>query len=124
MSGAELQAQLRERGSRLPFILVTAPMEDAPLREAIEAAFALEQSRLRGAAARQRGAQKLAQLSPRERAVLEHVARGANARDIGAALGISPRTVEVHKKRLLIKLNLRNVAELVRFALAAEDSGK
>jgi FixJ family two-component response regulator len=124
VSGADLQAQLRERGSRVPVVLVTAPSDGARLREAIDSAFALERSRLRGAAARQRGAERLAQLTPRERAVLEQVARGANARQIAALLGISPRTVEMQKKRLLIKLGLRNVSELVRLALAAEDSAK
>ena len=46
-------------------------------------------------------------------------ARGLHAKEIAAALGISPRTVEVHKTRLMAKLGVRNVAELVRFALAA-----
>ena len=39
--------------------------------------------------------------------------------EIAANLGISPRTVEVHKTRIMEKLGVRNVAELVRFAMAA-----
>jgi two-component system response regulator FixJ len=50
--------------------------------------------------------------------VLEHVAQGLHAKEIAANLGISPRTVEVHKTRIMAKLHARNVAELVRFAVA------
>jgi DNA-binding CsgD family transcriptional regulator len=39
---------------------------------------------------------------------------GLHAKEIGAALGISPRTVEVHKMRIMEKLEVRNIAELVR----------
>jgi DNA-binding CsgD family transcriptional regulator len=48
---------------------------------------------------------------------MEQAARGRHAKEIAAALGISPRTVEVHKTRLMAKLGVRNVAELVRFSL-------
>jgi DNA-binding CsgD family transcriptional regulator len=56
----------------------------------------------------------------REREVLELAATGLHAKEIAAALGISPRTVEIHKQHILEKLGVRNVAELVRFALGAE----
>jgi DNA-binding CsgD family transcriptional regulator len=52
--------------------------------------------------------------------VLEHAARGLHAKEIARELGISARTVEVHKTRLMAKLGVRNVAELVRLALAAD----
>jgi DNA-binding NarL/FixJ family response regulator len=52
--------------------------------------------------------------------VLQHAARGLHAKEIAATLGISPRTVEVHKARLMEKLGVRNVAELVRFALGVQ----
>ena len=55
----------------------------------------------------------------RERQVLDLAARGLHAKEIAAALGISPRTVEVHKTRIMEKLGVRNVAELVRFSIAA-----
>ena len=63
---------------------------------------------------------KLARLTAREREVLEHAVHGLHAKEIAAALGISPRTVEVHKTRIMEKLEVRNIAELVRFAVAAE----
>jgi FixJ family two-component response regulator len=141
MSGLELQAKVRSLGSRIPFVIITAhgdvpaartafraeavdfiekPFEEAQLRAAIEAAFAIEKRRAGDDAGRREAARKLARLTEREREVLEHAARGLHAKEIGRELGISARTVEVHKARLMEKLEVRNVAELVRFALAAE----
>jgi RNA polymerase sigma factor (sigma-70 family) len=135
MSGLELQARVRERGSRIPCVVITAhgdvpaaraaflqqavdfiekPFDDAQLRAAIDTAFALESERLGSAELRQADADKLARLTPREREVMEHAVAGKHAKEIAAALGISPRTVEVHKMRIMEKLGVRNVAELVR----------
>jgi FixJ family two-component response regulator len=141
MSGVQLQAQLRSRGSAIPFVIVTAhgdvpaartafraqavdfiekPFDDAQLRSAIQSAFDLERKRIEGIEVDRAGAEKLARLTSREREVLDHAARGLHAKEIAAALGISPRTVEVHKSRIMEKLGVRNMAELVRFAVAAE----
>jgi len=135
-SGLELQAELRARGATLPFIIITGhgdvpsarsafqadavdflekPFDHAHLRAAIETAFSREDARL----ARAGDAVKLGALTAREREVLELAAKGLHAKEIGAALGISPRTVEVHKTRIMEKLGARNLAELVRFALGA-----
>jgi two-component system response regulator FixJ len=65
-------------------------------------------------------AARLAKVTRREREVLELVGRGLHAKEIARALSISARTVEVHKAHLMTKLEVRNVSELVRFALAAE----
>jgi DNA-binding CsgD family transcriptional regulator len=51
--------------------------------------------------------------------VLEQAAQGLHAKEIAAVLGISPRTVEVHKTRIMEKLGVRNVAELVRFVISS-----
>lgn len=141
MSGVELQDALRKRGAALPFVIITAhgdvptaraafrsqavdflekPFDEAQLRRAIETAFALEERRIQRRDNRRADAAKLGRLTTREREVLAHAARGLHAKEIAAALGISPRTVEVHKTRIMEKLGVRNVAELVRFALAAE----
>ena len=133
-SGLELQAELRARGSGLPFIVMTAhgdvpsartafqaqaidflekPFQHAQLLEALKSAFSREHARLE----RRGDAQKLAGLTEREREVLAQVAMGRHAKEIAAALGISPRTVEVHKTRIMEKLQVRNIGELVRFAL-------
>jgi RNA polymerase sigma factor (sigma-70 family) len=138
-SGVELQDALRKRGTALPFVIITAhgdvataraafrsqavdflekPFDNAQLCAAIETAFALEERRIQRNDSRRADAQKLDRLTAREREVLERAALGLHAREIASALGISPRTVEVHKTRIMEKLGVRNVAELVRFALA------
>jgi RNA polymerase sigma factor (sigma-70 family) len=136
-SGLELQAEIRRRRSALPVIVITAhgdvpsaraafraqaldflekPFDDTQLRAAIDSALALEERRLE----RREETQKLERLTPREREVLERAAQGLHAKEIAASLGISPRTVEVHKTRIMEKLGVRNVAELVRFSLGAK----
>lgn len=142
LSGLELQAQIRNRGSNLPFVVITAhgdvpaaraafraqavdfiekPFEESQLTAAIEAAFALERRRADDADRRRELERKLARLTAREREILKHAAKGLHAKEIGAVLGISPRTVEVHKTRIMEKLEVRNIGELVRFALLAEE---
>jgi two-component system response regulator FixJ len=145
MTGLELQLRVRERGSAIPFVIITAhgdvpaartafragavdfiekPFDDSQLRNAIDAAFALEQQRADSEEQRHAVTKKLDRLTVREREVLEQAARGLHAKEIGAALGISARTVEVHKTRIMDKLEVRNIGELVRFALAAEERPK
>lgn len=140
-TGVELQAELRCRQSTLPVIVITAhgdvpsaraafradaidflekPFDDAQLRSAIDSAFGLEQRRMDHENARREDGRKLERLTPREREVLDRAALGLHAKEIAAQLGISPRTVEVHKTRVMEKLEVRNVAELVRFSLGAE----
>jgi FixJ family two-component response regulator len=138
MDGLALQARLLELGCTLPVIVVTGhgdvnlaraafkaravdflekPFDDARLMEAIDDALA------RGHAARATEAREsessnlLASLTPREREVMDMVAAGRHNRDIGPALGISVRTVEVHKARLMAKLGVDNVADLVRLSM-------
>ena len=56
-------------------------------------------------------------LTPREREVLEVIAEGLTHRQIGEKLGISPRTVEVHKGRIMEKLGVGSLAELIKVSL-------
>ena len=135
LSGIELQARVRALGSAIPFVIITAhgdvpaaraafraqavdfiekPFDEAQLHRAIDTAFALESERLGRAELRRADAEKLARLTPREREVLEQAVDGKHAKEIAAVLGISPRTVEVHKTRIMDKLEVRNIAELVR----------
>lgn len=143
-SGIELQAALRQRAGALPVVIMTAhgdvptarrafqaeavdflekPFDHGQLLAAIKTAFALEERRAQRADSRREEREKLASLTPREREVLDHAARGLHAKEIGKLLGISPRTVEVHKARIMGKLGARNVAELVRFSMSAGSTG-
>ena len=56
-------------------------------------------------------------LTPRQREILRMIAMGHTNREIGESLGISVRTVEVHRFNLMRRLNVRNVAQLLRYAL-------
>jgi two-component system response regulator FixJ len=57
-------------------------------------------------------------LTPRERQVLAEIMGGASNKEAGRKLGISPRTVEVHRARIMDKLGAKNVADLVRIVMA------
>lgn len=137
ISGIELQAEMSRRNSKLPFIIMTAhgdvaaartafradavdflekPFANGQLRAAIQLAFSKESRRLR----RVTEIDYLALLTARERDVLEQVAKGLHGKEIARILGISVRTVEVHKTRIMTKLGVRNSAELVRFVVAIE----
>jgi FixJ family two-component response regulator len=141
MSGIDLQTRLAERRSAIPVVIITAhgdvptarkalradavdfiekPFEDSELRDAIDRAFSMEQCRIALEQQQRAYSRKLASLSAREREVFALVATGLHAKQVAAALGISTRTVEIHKQHIMEKLELRNVAELVRFALGAE----
>ncbi len=59
------------------------------------------------------------QLTKREREVLAQIADGASNKEAGRRLGISPRTIEVHRARIMEKIGARNAADLVRIVLSA-----
>ena len=135
MDGLALLRHLKAEGLRLPVVIVTGHGDVASARDAfrneavdflekpfdaqqlvstVEAVFQRERERLvtsREAGQRQR---RLEALSAREREVLEQLLLGLHNRDVGARLGISPRTVEVHKARILDKLGARNIVDLLR----------
>jgi FixJ family two-component response regulator len=59
------------------------------------------------------------QLTPREREVLQLITNGQSNKEAGRELGISPRTVEVHRARVMEKLGARNTADLMRIVLTS-----
>jgi two-component system response regulator FixJ len=61
-------------------------------------------------------------LTPREREVLAQIAAGASNKEAGRHLGISPRTIEVHRARIMEKIGARNAADLVRIVLSGGNS--
>ena len=134
MSGLELQHQMRSSLPKLPIVFVTAHGDVGAARQAfladaidfIEKPFdagqiiaALEKARTRLAAPRDAARPKeaqaaLAKLSQRERQVMALMIRGLHNRHIALELRISPRTVEVHKARVMEKLGAKNLVEFVR----------
>lgn len=78
---------------------------------------ALRRSSLRGDHRRASHEYGISRLTPRERQVLQLIAGGQSNKEAGRALGISPRTVEVHRSRVMEKLGVRNTAELMRIVM-------
>jgi two-component system, LuxR family, response regulator FixJ len=61
-------------------------------------------------------------LTPRNREVLAQIAAGASNKEAGRHLGISPRTIEVHRALIMEKIGARNSADLVRIVLSGGNS--
>jgi two-component system response regulator FixJ len=138
MSGLELQSALGREHPALPIIVITAhgdvatvrtalksgavdflekPVDPDALLTAVRTALDTDAAQRRAALEAGRAQRQLSVLTTRERQVMELVARGCHNREIASTLGISPRTVEVHKARVMDKLQVRSAAELVRIVL-------
>jgi two-component system response regulator FixJ len=63
-------------------------------------------------------------LTPREREVLAAIVAGGSNKEVGRTLSISPRTVEVHRARIMAKLGAKNTADLVRIVVAQQASSR
>ena len=132
MNGVELLRRVREMGVRLPVIVITGhgdvplaveamksgacdflekPFSDGALLNAVEAAM----SKDGGAQARAR----IARLSTRERQVLERLVAGQANKEIARDLGISDRTVEIYRAKVMTKMEVGSFAELIRLAVSA-----
>jgi RNA polymerase sigma factor (sigma-70 family) len=128
IDGLQLQQELARREHPLPIVIVTGhgdvtaartafirqavdfiekPFDDDSVIAAIETAFRKEEQRLDARAERELRRAALAALTEREREVAALLVRGLHNRDVARKLGISPRTVEVHKARVMSKLNAR-----------------
>lgn len=137
MSGPQLQHALRERQVRLPIIFLTAhgdipttvqamkagamdfltkPVDGAALLDIVGNALRSDALRAEAAAQQEVARDKLSRLSERERDVLDLVVLGKSNKDIGKELGISHRTVEVHRSRILLKTAAANPLELAELA--------
>ena len=140
MDGLAVQQALNERGVTMPVIVLTGhgdvsiavramkngavdflekPFEKTVLLKAIETAFDLIDA-ADGRSARAAEAEvMLAVLTPRERDVLEGLVQGFPNKTIAYDLGISPRTVEVHRANLMTKLDVHSLSDALRIAFAA-----
>jgi len=141
IDGLQLQARLAERSVTMPVIFVTGHGDAATARDALKAgaldfiekpvdnerlvelvgtAMAKDAEQAQSRAQAERLAGRLQRLTQREREVMDQVVAGRHNREIAAELGISPRTVEVYKARLMDKLDVRRVADLVKLALEVQ----
>jgi two-component system, LuxR family, response regulator FixJ len=139
MDGLELQERLNSLGFNMPVIAMTAwgdvetavqamksgavdfiekPFNDEALLDAINAALALDRSSTRDRESVV-AAKLMAKLSPRERQVLDGLVAGRSTKQMAHDLGISARTVEVHRARMLARLGTHSLAEAIRLAVQA-----
>jgi len=137
LSGLDLQAELARRGGAPPTIIITGhakvpmavralkggaidflqkPFSDQVLLDRIRQAFDLDRRTRQLQTECNRFAELLAHLTPREREVMELVIAGKPNKIIASDLGISPKTVEIHRGRVMEKTRAGSVAELVRLA--------
>jgi two-component system, LuxR family, response regulator FixJ len=140
MDGLEVQARLNRLGVTLPVIVMTGhadvaravramkagavdflekPFDEETFLNAIEAALAKASRPARDREAVQ-AAQRIATLSPREREVLDALLAGRPNKVIAFDLGISVRTVEVHRSRMMERLGTRQLADAIRLAVIAK----
>ena len=141
MDGLEVQQALRDKGVTLPVIIMTGhgdvtlavramkagaidfiekPFEKATLLGAIEQGVKRLRDVEKGHDLAKEATVRLGALTPRERDVLGGLAQGLPNKTIAYDLGISPRTVEIHRANLMTKLEVRSLSEALRIAFAAE----
>jgi len=134
LSGLELQQRLNDQRAEIPVIFITGhgdvpmavtamksgaadfiqkPFRDQDLIDRINKALSRDHERRKGRAEEDEIRGRIALLTPREREVMECVVRGQANKVIAMDLGVSQRTVELHRARVMKKLRLRSVAELV-----------
>ncbi|HEX7853456.1 MAG TPA: response regulator [Sphingobium sp.] len=140
MDGLQVQEALTERGVTMPVVIMTGhgdistavramkagaidfiekPFDKAGLLTALNAAFAHIDA-AGGAVPRTLQAEQILDgLTPRERDVLEGLVKGLPNKTIAYDLGISARTVEVHRANLMTKLNVRSLSDALRIAFSA-----
>jgi FixJ family two-component response regulator len=142
MSGLELQRNLNDRRAILPIIFITGhgdvpiaveamqagaadflqkPFLDQDLLDRIHRALERDQANRKLLLGRDRIIERLQRLTPREREVIDLLARGKANKVIAADLGVSQRTVEIHRARVMEKMGAASLAHLVRMVVRAEE---
>jgi len=138
MSGLDLQAYLAQEDSRLPVIIITGhgdvamavkamksgavdfiekPFYDEKLLTSIRNALEFDEKRRALQSRRTEITVRLAELTPREHEVMAMVTEGRANKEIATVLGVSTKTVEAHRARVMDKMGASSLAELVRMAL-------
>jgi len=143
LNGLELQDQLNARHVITPIIFITGhgdvpmaveamqqgaqdflqkPFQDQELLERIHAALARDALTRQGLLQRESIRQRLNELTPREREVLKLVTDGHANKVIAGDLALSQRTVEIHRARVMEKMQARSLAHLVRMVIALDNA--
>ncbi len=141
VDGLELQRRLHQQRVHLPVIVMTGegdiavavramregavdflekPFDDSSLLESVTRALAQSEKQREAEALSSHAARRLATLTPREREVFDLLVAGLPNKAIANRLTASPRTIEVHRARVLEKLRAKALPDLVRLVLAAE----
>lgn len=141
MSGLELQAQLNDSGRNVPIIFITGhgdipmaveamrkgavdfirkPFRDQELLDRIGEALRVDEQQRDRAETLQAARELIASLTPRELEVFERVCNGQANKVMAIELGISERTVEIHRSQVMHKTRARSLAELVKLKLSLE----
>ncbi len=142
ISGLELQEALNARGSHLPVIFITGhgdipmavqamregaldfirkPFRDQELLDRVQEAMQREEQVAASRGAADEARQRIASLTPRETEVFQRVTDGQANKVIAIELGISERTVEIHRAQVMSKTGARNLAQLVRLRIRADE---
>jgi two-component system response regulator FixJ len=137
-SGLEMQHELNLRGAMIPVIFITGhgdipmaveamqqgafdflqkPFRDSDLLDRVQRALARDQEQRDRLRQTDRIRERLASLSPREREVLDLVTRGKANKMVAGDLGVSQRTVEIHRAHVMQKMEAGSLAELVRMMM-------
>jgi FixJ family two-component response regulator len=145
LDGLELQRLLAKTGSAMPIIFLTGegdipksvqamkqgatdfltkPVNDEDLLAAVRVAIEKDQALRREQAELSEVRARLATLTPREREVLEYIVTGKLNKQIAGDLGTVEQTVKVHRARVMQKMRVRSVAELVRLTQRCGISGR
>jgi len=143
MSGLALEARLAEMGVHIPIVFISGhgdigmavsaikrgavdfvpkPYREQQLLDAINEALRRDQERRSPEAAGGGFAERLGALTSREREVLDLALKGGTSKIIARELGISHRTVELHRSRLLEKLGVASITELLRLSSGLNSS--
>lgn len=133
MDGLNAQAMLAARGVQMPIIFLTGhgevqmsvramkagaydflqkPVAADTLLARVYAALMLDQRRVQERAEAALAGERLARLTAREQEVFSHLLQGSSSKEIAKQLGLSPRTVDIHRKNILIKCRASSVLEL------------
>lgn len=139
IDGLELLRRLRSAGQTLPVVMMTGhgdvplaveamklgacdfiekPFDDEALLQALRSALKRGAAKTSDPTLRE-FVRRVATLSERERQVLDHLVAGGTSKEIGRALDISPRTVEIYRAKLMAKTQAGNLPELIRWVVLA-----